>query len=118
MKKNLSPIGVKALLRPLLSAFAIFFATGFSFSQTELYGLASGGGASASGTFFKMNANGSNYTVLYNFSSPAGYMPVGDVLRASDGNFYAVCGEGGDSGSCTIFRYDPSSNTYQDVYDF
>lgn len=104
----------------LLSFFAITLFTTYSLAQSQmLYGLASSGGAGGYyGTLYKLNPNGSGFNVIHNFMSPAGWMPMGNVIQATDGNLYGCCHEGGIWASCTIWRYDLTTNTYADVWDF
>src|SRR5207302_584962 len=47
----------------------IYPSAGLVFSGTTLYGTASQGGSSGSGTLFKVNADGTGFTVLKNFSA-------------------------------------------------
>jgi len=83
----------------------------------NLYGTASGGGASSFGTVFKMTPSGT-LTTLYNFCSQPGCTdgegPVAPIIQATDGNFYGTTLWGG-TGSCelgetcgTVFKITPS----------
>jgi len=106
---------MKKLLSSLIACSLILNATA---QAPQLFGMAENGGSFNQGTIFKMNPNGSGVTVVHNFSSPAGWKPQGNLLQASDGNLYGTCYEGGIYASCTIFRFNPSTNTYADVWDF
>jgi uncharacterized repeat protein (TIGR03803 family) len=65
-----------------------------------------------------MKTDGSDFNTAFSFSYPNGWMPMGNLFRASDGNLYGTCFEGGDYASCTIYKYDTESGDYEDVYDF
>ena len=101
----------------LFIVIALLASKGIAQNQ-PLYGLASLGGPSGEGTLFKVNQNGTGFSVLHNFQSPAGFYPMGNLLQASDGNLYGSCHEGGMYASCTIFKYNPVTSNYTDVYDF
>jgi uncharacterized repeat protein (TIGR03803 family) len=63
------------------------------------------GGTNNAGTIFKIKKDGSTFTVLHNFSSATeGDRPQGDLIQASDGNFYGTCYGGGSGGVGTIFK--------------
>jgi uncharacterized repeat protein (TIGR03803 family) len=86
-------------------------------SDGNFYGVTTGGGASASGTVFKITPTGT-LTVLHSFIGSDGYDPVGTLLQASDGNFYGTTmAEGGAHGSGTVFKI-TSNGTLTTVYNF
>lgn len=87
-------------------------------SQNQFWALTNSGGAYGYGALINVNSNGTGLTVTHSFQPPGGYQPLGDLLQASDGNIYGTCFEGGSFGSCTIFKFNPFTNTYTDVYDF
>ena len=64
-------------------------------SDGMLYGTTFEGGANGVGIFFRMNLDGTGFTVLYQFGSgdPANPQPIypqGGVTQGSDGNFYGL----------------------------
>jgi uncharacterized repeat protein (TIGR03803 family) len=70
----------------------------------NLYGMTSGGGTYGAGTVFKITTAGAE-TVLYSFGAAGdGANPVGDLLQASDGNFYGTTERGGANGYGTVFE--------------
>jgi len=77
-----------------------------------LYGTTSGGGAFASGTVFRLNVDGSGYSVLYSFTGVEGdgYSPLAGVIEASDGSLYGTTQSGGDMSDGTLFRMIPSNH--------
>jgi len=57
----------------------------------NFYGVTKNGGAGESGTFFRVTPGG-NLTTLHNFLAKTEWIgPVGGLIQASDGNFYAGC---------------------------
>jgi uncharacterized repeat protein (TIGR03803 family) len=71
-------------------------------SDGALYGTTSHGGAnrsidSAAGTVFRLNKDGSGYSVLYNFGSgfSDGWMPQAGLVEGNDGALYGTASIGG-----------------------
>jgi uncharacterized repeat protein (TIGR03803 family) len=88
-------------------------------TQNQVFwGLTPMGGQYGGGTIFTINNNGTGFNVVHHFQSPAGYTPYGSLMQAGNGKLYGTCFNGGSFASCTIFRFDPSTNSYTDVYDF
>jgi len=80
-----------------------------------LYGIARNGGSEGGGTLFKMNADGSAFSVIKDFTGNNGQSPVGQLLYASDGRLYGVCKKSGISGSSDsmlIYGIDVTGNNY------
>jgi len=77
----------------------------------SLYGTMAHGGANGSGTVFKMTPGGT-LTTLYSFCSQAncadGSLPAGNLVQASDGNFYGTTFFGGNHDYGTIFKITPT----------
>jgi uncharacterized repeat protein (TIGR03803 family) len=70
----------------------------------NLYGTASGGGASGNGTVFKLNVK-NKPTLLHAFSgNPDGSLPYGGLILDSEGNLYGATNEGGTSGIGTVYK--------------
>jgi len=69
-------------------------------SDDALYGTTESGGSAGYGTVFKLNPDGSGYTVLKSFSSSGGdgYHPYAALVQASDGALYGTTYQGGSSG--------------------
>jgi uncharacterized repeat protein (TIGR03803 family) len=88
------------------------------------YGTTSYGGTSNYGTVFQMDSSG-NVKTLYSFSGGTdGAYPVGEVIQATDGNFYGTTELGGDlscelstAGCGTIFKIN-SAGTIDTLYSF
>ena len=71
-----------------------------------LYGTTLTGGNSGIGTIFKLSTNGTDYSVLWNFSRTGGdgIRPFAALMQASDGALYGSTTAGGAYSNGTIFR--------------
>jgi len=79
-------------------------------SKGNLYGTASGGGASNAGLVFKLDESGKE-TVLYTFTGGAdGAGPLGGLILDSGGTLYGTTNGGGASGAGVVFKVDKSGN--------
>jgi uncharacterized repeat protein (TIGR03803 family) len=79
-------------------------------AKGNVYGTASGGGASGDGVVFKIDTSG-NETVLYSFTGGTdGGFPYGSIIRDSAGNFYGTTNGGGAAGAGVVFKLDSSGN--------
>ena len=83
-------------------------------SDGKLYGLAGDGGAHEAGSLFKLNADGSAYTVLHDFSweTDDGSNPYGAVVEGNNGVLYGATGYGGGSNQGTIFKINKDGSDY------
>ncbi|HXJ94907.1 MAG TPA: choice-of-anchor tandem repeat GloVer-containing protein [Terriglobia bacterium] len=85
----------------------------------NLYGTASGGGASGGGTVFRITAGGggtgSTFTMLYSFCAQTnctdGVDPIAGLVQATDGNFYGTTSHGGAYDSGTVFEVNPGNGS-------
>jgi uncharacterized repeat protein (TIGR03803 family) len=76
----------------------------------NLYGTASGGGASNAGLVFKIDPSG-HERVLYTFTGEAdGGYPFGELIRDAAGNLYGTTNGGGASNAGVVFKIDPSGH--------
>src|SRR5882672_2376785 len=77
-------------------------------SGDMLYGTASGGGSTGSGTVFAVNTNGTGFTVLHSFTALDEYTnidgsrPNAGVIRSGN-TLYGTAYYGGSSGNGTVF---------------
>jgi uncharacterized repeat protein (TIGR03803 family) len=83
-----------------------------------LYGTCAGGGSGTAptgnygaGSVFKLNPDGSGYTILYNFgsSSEDGYSPRSPLVRATDGGLFGTAPLGGALNGGVLYRLAPSA---------
>jgi uncharacterized repeat protein (TIGR03803 family) len=101
---------------------------GLILSGTTLYGTASIGGSSGSGTLFKLNTDGSGFTVLHSFASTTatnsdnfpvnrdGAYPGGLFLSGT--TLYGTAGSGGGSGSGTVFKANTDGTGFTILHSF
>lgn len=86
---------------------------------TDLYGMSEQGNFDNTGTIYKINMNGTGYTILHAFPWIAGqgYAPRGSLFY--DGTFlYGVTGQGGTNNMGTFFRIMPNGTGFTKLYDF
>ncbi len=77
---------------------------GLALSGTTLYGTTMGGGIDVQGVVFKVNTDGSGFTVLHRFDGfTNGVNPYGPVVVAGT-KLYGTTGSGGINRKGTIFR--------------
>lgn len=74
----------------------------------SLYGVADNGAAGC-GTAFKLDLDGTNFTVLHTFSTVDAQHPAGNLIY-SGGYFYGTGQSGGPDEAGTVFKMDPSGN--------
>jgi uncharacterized repeat protein (TIGR03803 family) len=82
-----------------------------------LYATAETGGANNCGAILKLTLSG---TVLSSYSFPCGSGgadPSGQLLQASDGNFYGTAAAGGTAGHGTVYRMS-ADGMVSTLYDF
>ncbi len=76
---------------------------GLILSSNTLYGAASQGGSSESGTVFKLNTDGTGFTTLHNFTYGSdGANPLPDLILWSN-TLYGTAQQGGNSGSGAVY---------------
>jgi len=100
-------------------------AAGLILSGSTLYGTATGGGNSGSGTIFAMSTDGTSFTTLYSFSEAAGPFPgtnndgaAPNGLTLSGGTLYGTAQFGGNVGNGTIFAINTGGTGFATLYDF
>ncbi|MDO8538900.1 MAG: putative Ig domain-containing protein [Opitutaceae bacterium] len=67
-------------------------------SDGALYGTMASGGTSSGGTIFRINRDGTGFTVLKSLSDQTGSRPQGRLLEGRDGALYGTTSSGGPSG--------------------
>jgi uncharacterized repeat protein (TIGR03803 family) len=84
----------------------------------------------ATGTVFRINQDGTGFTVLHRFaaftaanvaSSPKnadGAYPTAELIEGSDGNLYGTTGAGGPEGTGAIFRISKDGTGFQTLHTF
>ena len=83
-----------------------------------LYGTTQYGGAAGAGTIFKLNPDGTGFTVLRSFGgADGGNVPAG-LIQATDGALYGTTEKGGAAGAGTAFRTGTDGAGYTVLYNF
>ncbi len=91
-------------------------------SDGNLYGTTEGGSIANLGAVYRVTLAG-EFTVLHQFtgSQPTGptdgAQPFGEMILASDGNFYGTTSEGGDGNLGSVFQITPAG-VYTTIYSF
>ncbi len=87
--------------------------------EGKLFGQTYLGGKFSSGTMFDYNTETSVFTKRFDFmQSEEGAHNIGGMLLGSDGWVYGTTREGGVHNGGTIFRIDPATRAFENLYDF
>jgi uncharacterized repeat protein (TIGR03803 family) len=86
-------------------------------SGSTLYGTTSEGGSGGWGAVFKVNSDGSGYTVLKNFAGSDGKNPDAGLVLSGD-TLYGTTSLGGTGGSGTIFKISTSGTGFTNLWHF
>src|SRR6266496_3550408 len=83
-----------------------------------LYGTANDGEGTVAGTVFKLNSDGTGFTVLKMFTnSVEGSLPYGGLVL-SGSTLYGTTSEGGTNGSGTVFKLNTDGSGYTVLKNF
>ena len=101
--------------------------SGLVLSGNILYGTASQGGSSGSGTIFAVNTNGTGFTVLYHFTKMSGSypnltnsdgaLPASGLILSGD-TLYGTAYQGGRFGNGTVFAINTNGIGFSNLYNF
>ncbi len=85
-----------------------------------LYGVSEGGGEAEQGTLFRLNKDGTGFTILRSFhgTNCDGSSPEGGLCLAGNGSLYGVTWAGGCSNLGTLFRIDLDGGNYSVLRSF
>jgi uncharacterized repeat protein (TIGR03803 family) len=83
-----------------------------------LYGTTVSGGATFSGTVFRVMPDGTSFSTVYSFNGSDGANPQAGVILAPDGYLYGATANGGLSGVGTVFRVRPDGTSFSVVHSF
>ncbi len=89
-------------------------------SGSTLYGMTTLGGDNGAGTIFQINADGTEYQVLYSFGDNGandGANPNGSLILCG-ATLYGMTFNGGDNGAGTIFQINTDGTGYNVLYSF
>lgn len=69
---------------------------------------------------FSFDPSTGTYNRLHYFldQSLQGAYPTSGMILGSDGNLYGLCSNYGANGNGTIYRFNPTTNIYTDIFDF
>ena len=85
-----------------------------------LYGTTTSGGSSNQGTIFRLNTDGTDYTLLYSFTgtnNSDGANPHG-LIQGIDGVLYGTTTSGGANGAGTLFSLNTNGSGYTIRFSF
>lgn len=86
---------------------------------STLYGMTQFGGAGSTGAIYRMNTDGSGFSLLHSFSGGAtdGSQPLGSLLLAGDW-LYGTTANGGATNSGTVFRFHLNTSSFELLHSF
>ncbi len=93
--------------------------SGLTLVGNTLFGTTASGGSDGDGTVFSVNADGSDYQVLYSFTGTGndGANPYASLTLAGN-TLYGTTWHGGANGDGTIFSINTDGSGYQVLYSF
>src|SRR5258707_577385 len=89
-------------------------------SDGALYGTTPVGSLAGLGTVFRMNSDGSGFTLLKGFTGGTndGSKPLAAVIEGSNGGLYATTVEGGQFSFGTVFRIGKDGSNFMVIKSF
>jgi uncharacterized repeat protein (TIGR03803 family) len=88
-------------------------------SDGKLYGMASAGGTGLGGTIFRINTEGTGFSVIFNFNSTTGSFPWASLVEDVNAGFlFGTTELGGSSNFGTIFKIKKDGTGYQTLMSF
>jgi uncharacterized repeat protein (TIGR03803 family) len=85
-------------------------------SGNTLYGATSQGGTNGYGTVFKINTDGTDFSVLLTFIYAEGSNPTDLIL--SGNRLYGTTGNGGAAGNGVVFKINTDGTDFTNLYNF
>ena len=83
-----------------------------------LYGSTINGGPDQHGGIFRVQADGSGFTVLHRFQFSDGYSSFAELTLGADGLLYGTTQSGGQGGVGTIFKLQTDGSSYAVIHSF
>ena len=91
---------------------------GLILSGNTLYGTAEAGGSSGTGTAFKVNIDGTDFTTLYSFTGDSdGATPIGGLILSGN-TLYGTAYGGGSGGNGIVFKMNTDGTGFTSLYNF
>jgi uncharacterized repeat protein (TIGR03803 family) len=89
-------------------------------SDGVLYGTTTSGGINSAGTVFKVNPDGTGYTLLHAFTTNGvdGQQPEAGLVLGQDGMLYGTTAGGGSNQLGTVFKLAPDGSSYAVIHTF
>jgi len=87
-------------------------------SDGALYGTTAAGGAANQGTVFRINQDGTGYSVLHQFDKRDGANPYAPPIFGTNGVLYGTTRAGGAYSNGTVFRINPDGSGYRALHNF
>lgn len=87
----------------------------------HLYGTTMNGGSASRGTIFRLNLDGTGYSIIKSFGDTNpndGYHPYAGLIQGSDGMLYGTTSVGGVDGNGTVFRLALDGTGYSILKNF
>jgi len=86
----------------------------------SLFGTSWGGGSADLGTLFKLNKDGSGYSLLHVFTGRDGdgAYPYAGLIAASDGALYGTTVRGGNTNQGTVFKLNMEGGGFRVIHSF
>lgn len=101
----------------LVFIFYLSVVTNYCAGQNdELWGMTTGGGANNSGVIFKIQEDGTGYTLVHSMDTNAG--STAGLIEATNHILYGVTVSGGVFSSGTLFSLNPSDYSFTKLVDF
>jgi uncharacterized repeat protein (TIGR03803 family) len=87
-------------------------------SNVKLYGVTTQGGGNGQGTIFRVNLDGSDFTLLRSLATADGTSIFGALTQGTDQILYGAAGAGGANGNGTLFKINPYDATFSVIWNF
>lgn len=84
----------------------------------RMYGNFHWGGKNNLGQIVRLNADGTAFTILYDYETATGSSPFGNLIQADDGYLYGMTRLGGNNSGGTIFRINTDGTDFSAIHHF
>lgn len=100
--------------------FAVLIAPVWCAAQATLWGMTPIGGAFNKGTLFHVDADGTDFQKVLDFTDSTGWGPEGGMCLSANGKLYGTTFMGGSGSPVagTLFSFDPAGAGFHKIHDF